>query len=432
MSGREACNNCEGVAQRDFSNDKLQEGIGKAMERIGLEEAVKRLIGVSEPIEETQLLALEKGMGRVLAREYKAALPQPPFNRSPLDGYALRAEDTAGASKDRPAVLEVIDKIMAGMVSKKMVIPGTAVRLMTGAPVPDGTDCVVGQEDTDYGEKCVRVYRELKVHENMVDAGEDYQAGTVLMEKGERIDAAAAGILAGAGIGEVKVYRRLRVALFTTGDEVIEPGKGREAGKIYDSNRYLMWGRLKELGIEPVCWEHIGDEAKTAAERIAALISEVDMVLTTGGVSVGEKDIMHDVVSILNGDRLFWRVALKPGSPALAFCFQGKPVICLSGNPFGAFVTLEMIVRPVLAYMMREPLLAPERRQARVNGGFHKRSSVRRFIRGIYKDGCVVLPERGHASGVLFSMKRCNCLVDIPAGSEGLADGDEVAVWLLE
>lgn len=250
MSGREACNNCEGVAQRDFSNDKLQEGIGKAMERIGLEEAVKRLIGVSEPIEETQLLALEKGMGRVLAREYKAALPQPPFNRSPLDGYALRAEDTAGASKDRPAVLEVIDKIMAGMVSKKMVIPGTAVRLMTGAPVPDGTDCVVGQEDTDYGEKCVRVYRELKVHENMVDAGEDYQAGTVLMEKGERIDAAAAGILAGAGIGEVKVYRRLRVALFTTGDEVIEPGKGREAGKIYDSNRYLMWGRLKELGIE--------------------------------------------------------------------------------------------------------------------------------------------------------------------------------------
>ena len=432
MSGREACNNCEGVAQRDFSNDKLQEGIGKAMERIGLEEAVKRLIGLSEPIEETQLLALEKGMGRVLAREYKAALPQPPFNRSPLDGYALRAEDTAGASKDRPAVLEVIDKIMAGMVSKKMVIPGTAVRLMTGAPVPDGADCVVGQEDTDYGEKCVRVYRELKVHENMVDAGEDYQAGTVLMEKGERIDAAAAGILAGAGIGEVKVYRRLRVALFTTGDEVIEPGKGREAGKIYDSNRYLMWGRLKELGIEPVCWEHIGDEAKTAAERIAALISEVDMVLTTGGVSVGEKDIMHDVVSILNGDRLFWRVALKPGSPALAFCFQGKPVICLSGNPFGAFVTLEMIVRPVLAYMMREPLLAPERRQARVNGGFHNRSSVRRFIRGIYKDGCVVLPERGHASGVLFSMKRCNCLVDIPAGSEGLADGDEVAVWLLE
>ena len=231
MSGREACNNCEGVAQRYFSNDKLQEGIGKAMERIGLEEAVKRLIGVSEPIEETQLLALEKGMGRVLAREYKAALPQPPFNRSPLDGYALRAEDTAGASKDRPAVLEVIDKIMAGMVSKKMVIPGTAVRLMTGAPVPDGADCVVGQEDTDYGEKCVRVYRELKVHENMVDAGEDYQAGTVLMEKGERIDAAAAGILAGAGIGEVKVYRRLRVALFTTGDEVIEPGKGIEDGK---------------------------------------------------------------------------------------------------------------------------------------------------------------------------------------------------------
>lgn len=401
------------------------------MERIGLEEAVERLIGVSAPIEETRQLALEDGLGRVLAQEYRAAFPQPPFNRSPLDGYALRAKDTAGASKDRPAVLKVIDKIMAGRVSEKTVLPGTAVRLMTGAPVPEGADCVVRQEDTDYGETCVRVYRELRVHENMVDAGEDYQAGTVLMEKGERIDAVAAGILAGAGIGEVKVYRRLRVALFTTGDEVAAPGESCEAGKIYDSNRYLLWGRLKELGIEPVCWEHIGDEAEMAAERIAALISEVDMVLTTGGVSVGEKDIMHDVVSILNGDRLFWRVALKPGSPVLAFRFQGKPVICLSGNPFGAFVTLEMLVRPVLAHMTREPRLAPVRRQARVKGGFHKRSNVRRFIRGSFMDGCVVLPEEGHASGVLFSMKGCNCLVDIPAGNEGLADGDEVVVWLL-
>ena len=214
------------------------------MERIGLEEAVERLIGVSAPIEETRQLALEDGLGRVLAQEYRAAFPQPPFNRSPLDGYALRAKDTAGASKDRPAVLKVIDKIMAGRVSEKTVLPGTAVRLMTGAPVPEGADCVVGQEDTDYGETCVRVYRELRVHENMVDAGEDYQAGTVLMEKGERIDAVAAGILAGAGIGEVKVYRRLRVALFTTGDEVAAPGESCEAGKIYDSNRYLLWGRL--------------------------------------------------------------------------------------------------------------------------------------------------------------------------------------------
>ena len=273
------------------------------MERIGLEEAVERLIGVSAPIEETRQLALEDGLGRVLAQEYRAAFPQPPFNRSPLDGYALRAEDTAGASKDRPAVLKVIDKIMAGRVSERTVISGTAVRLMTGAPVPDGADCVVGQEDTDYGENCVRIYRELRAHENMVDVGEDYQAGTVLMEKGERIDGAAAGILAGAGIGEVKVYHRLRVALLTTGDEVVEPGEVCGAGKIYNSNRYLMWARLKELGIEPVCWEHIGDEPQIAAERIAALVSDVDVVLTTGGVSVGEKDIMHDVVSILDGNR---------------------------------------------------------------------------------------------------------------------------------
>lgn len=401
------------------------------MEMLPLEEAVKRLSETAAPVEETEQVPLECAIGRVLARDYKAKYPQPPFNRSPLDGYALRAEDTVRARKDAPATLRVIDKIMAGQVSGRIVFPGMAVRLMTGAPIPEGADCVIGQEDTDYGENCVRIYKELKAHENIVDAGEDYPAGTVLMEKGERIDGAAAGILAGAGIGEVKVYRRPRVVLLTTGDEVVEPGEGCKAGKIYDSNRYLMWGRLKELGIEPVCWEHIPDEAEMAANRIAALIPDADMVLTTGGVSVGQKDIMYDVMSILHGERLFWRVALKPGSPALAFCFQGKPVICLSGNPFGAFVTFEVLVRPVLAHMAKEPRLVSKKKKVRVKGEFYKKSSVRRFIRGIYEDGNVVLPEGGHASGVLFSLKRCNCLVDIPAGSEGLTDGDEVQVWLL-
>lgn len=401
------------------------------MEMVQLEDAMKQLTEVSLPIEETESVALEYAVGRVLARDYRAQYPQPPFNRSPLDGYALRAEDTVKAQKDAPITLTVIDKIIAGNVSEKKVLPGTAVRLMTGAPIPDGADCVVGQEDTDYGEKQVNIYKTLRPYDNVIFAGEDYLAGTILAKKGDRADSATAGILAGAGIGEVTVYRSLRVAFLTTGDEVIEPGKLRGAGKIYDSNRYLIQGRLREMGIETVYWEHVPDEAETAAGKIAALLPDTDILLTAGGVSVGEKDIMHDVFRILGGEKLFWRVAVKPGSPVLAFVCQGKPVICLSGNPFGAFVTLETIVRPILAHMMRAPWLISQRKKAVVKGMFPKRSGIRRFIRGIYDEGKVTIPEKGHASGVLLSMKMCNCLVDIPAGSEGLADGDQVVIWLL-
>ena len=396
-----------------------------------LEQAVELLTAAVKPTEEIEWIGIEQGLGRILAEDLSADFPQPPFDRSPLDGYALRAEDTASAARNHPVVLKVIDKVMAGCVSDKKMAAKTAVRIMTGAPVPEGADCVIRQEDTDYGEETVAIYRELKAHDNICDRGEDYPAGAVLARRGERIDATLWGIIAGAGVGTVPVYRRVKVALLTSGDEVLEPGEKPAAGKIYNSNRYLVRGRLEELGFAPVWTEHVRDDAAKAAEAVKRAAAAAELVITTGGVSVGQKDVMHEVAEKLGAEELFWRVAMKPGSPVMAYRYGKSLVVGMSGNPFGAFVNMEMLVRPLLAHMSRDNGLLPEETEAVLSGNFPKSSPVRRLIRGVYRHGTVTIPESGHSSGMLASMKGCNCLVDIPGGSAALTAGERVAVRMI-
>lgn len=401
------------------------------MSAVELETAVRLLQSAAKPVEEVIAVDISEARGYVLAEDIRSAMPQPPFDRSPLDGYALRAEDTRGASRETPVRLKVIDKIMAGSVSGQVVASGTAVRLMTGAPIPKGADCVIRQEMTDYGEQEVSVYQELRPHDNICDQGEDYPAGTLLMEQGEKLDAVAVGILAGSGIRTVRVYRKLRVALITSGDEVAEPGEGCGPGKIYNTNRFLIRGRLEELGIVPVFCCHVADDVEKASDVIGTAAELADLVLTTGGVSVGQKDIMHDVEERLNAEHLFWRVAFKPGSPALAYQVGQTVVISMSGNPFGALVNFEMMARPVLAHLAHQEELAARCFMAETAGTFRKASPMRRLIRARYQDGVVEIPETGHSSGMLSGMKGCNCLADIPAGHEALKPGEMVRVWMI-
>ena len=401
------------------------------MRGISVEQAIELITAVLSPVDTWEELELSRAGGRILAEDIVAIQPQPPFDRSPLDGYALRSDDTTDASKEHPVTLRVIDRVMAGSVAKEEVTAGTAVRIMTGAPIPAGADCIIRQEDTDYGEERVEIYTPLHKHENYCFCGEDYPAGTLLMDKGEKLDAVDIGILAGAGIASVKVYRKVRVALITSGDELIAPGMAGRPGKIYNSNHYLLRGRLTELGFEPVLCAHVGDEAEETAARIRAAAREADLIITTGGVSVGQRDVMHEVVSLLGGEQLFWRIAAKPGSPVLAYTFGGKPVIALSGNPFGAFATFELLVRPALAKMSGDETLMMERITATVAGEFPKATKGRRFVRARYRHGTVEIPRQGHASGMLSALKHCNCLVDIQGPNEGLHTGDTVEVWLL-
>ena len=395
--------------------------------RISLEEALELIAGAVSPLG-AEVLPLADALGRTLAADAHAPLDQPPFDRSPLDGYALRSADTAGASQDHPAVLAVVDTLYAGDQAKTPVGPGQAVRIMTGAMLPPGCDCVVAQEHTDRGSP-VAVYTPLSPGQNYVYQGEDYRAGTRLLPAGARLDAAALGVLASAGIAQVPVRRRPRVGLLTTGDEVVAPGAPLPPGKIYSANQTLLAARLTELGYR-VQTAHRGDDPTAVAEAMRELLADCDALITTGGVSVGDKDIFHQALPLLGAERVFWRVRVKPGTPAMFSTYQGKPILSLSGNPFAAAATFELLARPLLAALAEEPHLLPRQMEGVLDTPFPKASPTRRFLRGRYGEGHVTLPE-GHSSGQLASMVECDCLVELPTGSPPAEAGQAVQVWLL-
>lgn len=403
----------------------------KKMEGLTMEEAVELLLQRVDKIRETERVSLWDAVGRILAKDVYAGHDQPPFSRSPLDGYAVRSEDIANASREYPVRLMVLDEVDAGYVTEKEVRQGTAVRIMTGASIPEGADCVVRQENTDYGEESVAVYESVGPYENYCFAGEDYRAGARILEKDMQIGAVEAGVLASLGLREVLVYRRPRAAVITTGDEIVLPGEPLGEGKIYDSNLYTLVTRLTSLGIEVTCKKRTGDDAAQTGDAIREAAEKADILITTGGVSVGKKDIMHEVLKLLPGERIFWKISIKPGMPTLCAQYKGKLLICLSGNPYGAAVNLELLVRPLLAKMSGREELKLQRVRAVSESVFPKKSRVDRYVRAKYKDGRVRIPDGSNASGILSNMCGCNCLIELPAGTPGLKEGDEIWAVLL-
>ena len=399
--------------------------------QIELEQAAELVCAALHPLEGEEQAGLLQSMGRVLARDMISQQPNPPFDRSPVDGYACRSADLAQASPESPARLRVVAEVDAGGWYAGTVAPGECVRIMTGGAIPDGCDCVQWQEKTNYAEDVVEVYAPVPHHGNYCFVGEDYPAGALLLPAGTRIGAVEVGILAGMGLAEVPVRPRPRVALLTTGDEVTAPGQPLEQGRIYNQNLWLTAARLTELGAELTVARQLPDDAAAVAQAVQEAAADADFVLTTGGVSVGKKDILHAVTAQLGVDPVFWKVRMKPGSPALFWKWNGVPVLSLSGNPFGAAAHIELLVRPMLAALTGCPALAPVRRRAVLQSAFAKASPNRRFVRGICQDGQVTLPQGLHASGVLSSMQGCNCMLDLPAGSPPLEPGQSVDVVML-
>ncbi len=409
----------------------IQKGEFGGMNGLLLEQARNLLLERVNKIEETETVSLWEAAGRVLAEDVFAGHDQPPFPRSPLDGYAVRSQDIREASREQPVRLTVIDEVDAGDVSKRYVDTGTAVRIMTGAPIPEGADCVIGQEDTDYGESVVEIYETVRAYGNYCFAGEDYKKGTKLLYKDTLLGAAETGVLASLGIENVTVYRKVRLAVLTTGDETVLPGEKLSGGKIYDSNLYMTVARLRLWGMEIARKGHVRDDAGAVADMIREFAKDADMIITTGGVSVGKKDIMHEALKALPGERVFWKIAVKPGMPTLCAVYQGKLLVCLSGNPYGAAANLELLVRPVLAKLSGRDDLRLKRRQAVSESSFPKKSMVTRYVRARYESGRVRIPDGSNASGILSSMCGCNCLIELPAGTLGLKEGEMVWIILL-
>lgn len=399
--------------------------------RCSLEEAVELVKKSLTPEKKIEEVSLMDALGRVLAKDVYAGHSQPPFPRSPLDGYAFNAKDSEGAKKDKPVMLKVVDEVFAGGMSSHIVQTGEAVRIMTGAPIPEGADCVIRQEDTNYGEETVEIYHELKAFDNYCFIGEDYKEGDKLLLAGTKLHSAEIGMLASLGKTTVEVLKMPEIHLITTGDELVMPGECLRPGKIYDSNLYTIGMRLLELGYKVNMHENVEDSPQAVAKQIEKAAKTADLVITTGGVSVGKKDIMHEVLEILKADRLFWKINLKPGTPTLCAKYNHTLLIGLSGNPFGAVTNLEVFVRPVLSYLSGDPSITPVKTVGVLQDEFLKSSKVRRFVRGVYQEGKVFLPQGSHSSGVLSSLCGCNCLLDIPAGSTDLQAGSEVAVWKL-
>ena len=401
------------------------------MQDIELEQAVEILLAHASSVTETEDVPLLDAVGRVAAEDIKAGVDNPPFDRSPLDGYTFAAASTRMATAESPVTLRVVAEECAGDFFAGTVGAGECVRIMTGGAIPKGCDCVVRQEDVREDGDAIRVPFTSKPYENYCYAGEDIKKGTVILRQGQIIRAAQIAVLASEGHATVHVHRRVRVAVASTGDELLQPGEPLRPGKIYNSNLYLLAGRLKELGAEVTVVGSVPDDVERATEVIASYADKVDVFLTSGGVSVGKKDIMHGVVPALGAERLFWRVCMKPGAPAIAYTRGRLLGIALSGNPFAAFATFELMAKPALLRIAGQTDVMPARRRAVLADAFPKECLGRRFLRArMEADGRVSLPDQ-HESGSLFSAAGCDAFVDVPAGTKPLAAGTEVEVVIL-
>ena len=397
--------------------------------RISLEQALNILMDhVTHG--KTERKTLEDCLGLVLSEDVYALLDMPPFSRSAQDGYALCSKDSIGATGENPVKLKVTGKIYAGDHLDVQVRPGEAVRIMTGAMVPAGADCVLRQEDTDEGEDVVQIYKEVEPGCSICFKGEEYKKGHTLLHAGTKIDAAALAVASGNGIMELPVYERVKAAVVSSGSEVVEPGTPLTPGKIYNTNTIYMKARLSQLGARVMMTRTVGDDLGIMAEALKQAADQAELVVTTGGVSVGQKDLTEEALLSIGAKILFNGIAIKPGMPTLAAEKDGVLFIGLSGNPFSAAIPFEMLTRMVLSEKMRDPSLKLRRETLTAVTGFSKDSRKRRFLRGKAEGKEVWLPDQ-QANGQMRSMVGCNCLIEIPAGSGPVKAGDKVEVlWL--
>lgn len=389
---------------------------------ISLETAIEILTSNVNEISDVENVNLLEAINRISAENIVAKFDNPPFDRSPLDGYAINSEDTPGKFK-------VVGEECAGDFFKDKLMSGEALRIMTGAAIPEGADCVIRQEDVGVNGYELNVPYKLNSHENYCFAGEDIRRGELLVSKNQTLHAAHIAVIASQGFSKVEVLRQPKIAIASTGDELIMPGESLSNGKIYNSNLYLLAARLKELNFNPTILGILPDEAESVSKIIGDLKDNFDLIITTGGVSVGKKDIMHDVVKNI-GEKLFWRVLMKPGAPAIGYKVGNMLGIALSGNPFAAYATFELLTRPVLAKLSGRDDIMYSCSEGVLMDDFPKVSDGRRFIRANFDNGQVRLPTQ-HASGTLFSMMNCNSFVDIPAGTGKLSAGKKVKVVVL-
>lgn len=399
---------------------------------IALEEALEILNKNTKALK-SEVVSIKDSLKRVLYGDVKSKINNPPFNKSVFDGYVFKSEDSKGTSKENPIELKIVDEIFAGDFSETEIKHGEAIRIMTGAPIPVGADCVLKQEETERHGDLVKIFKEMKANENISFMGEDIKIGETLIKKGKRLDYADLGIMASSGISEVLVYKKPRVSIISTGDEVCDINSTLKPGKIYDSNLYSLSARIEELGYNVLSMEHVGDNIIKIGEAIEKAFEKSDIVFTTGGASVGEKDLMQKVSESIGFEKLFWKIKIKPGSAVVCSKREEKILISLSGNPNAALTTFELLGKSVLKKLEgEEENINIKREKGVLMDSFNKKSPQRRFLRGniIYdeKGAKVYITQIKSGNGILSSLLNANCLIEIEKGNEGLNRGEVVNI----
>jgi molybdopterin molybdotransferase len=387
-----------------------------------LDDALAELLGHAAPLEGIEDVSTFDADGRVLAQDLVSALQVPPQDNSAMDGYAVRTNEIA----DEGVPLPVSQRIPAGSAAEPLA-PGSAARIFTGAQIPPGADAVVMQEDTEAaGEQLVRILRVPTRGQWIRRSGEDVAKGAVILAKGERLTPAAAGLAAGIGLDKVPVARRPRVALFSTGDELVMPGQvppeQMKPGAIYNSNRFFLSALLRRLGCEVTDYGIVPDRRDATVEALRKASQEHDLILTSGGVSVGEEDHIKPAVQAL-GSLDLWQIAIKPGKP-FAYGKVGRAhFMGLPGNPVSSFVTFLLLVRPFLLKLQGATKLAPQTVAMTAHFDWPRADKRREFLR-VRRDeqgGLALFPNQ--SSGVLTSAAWADGLVDnLPGRTIGRGD----------
>lgn len=383
---------------------------------------------------ETERVALENCTGRVLAQDIAAQDNVPPFDRSPYDGYAFTASDTAAAARENPVTLRILEEIPAGAEARFRVVPGTAAKVLTGAPIPEGADAVCKFEDTSFTSESVTMFSPYRSGDNIVYTGEDVKAGELLARMGTVIDPGLAGTLAAQNMTHPLVYRRARVGIISTGSELVEAGSELEAGKIYNSNRYTFTAALEKLGCIA---EYIGT-AGDSAEEISRLISEglerCSALILTGGVSVGDYDMTPAAMELSGVDILFRGVDLKPGMACAYGVKNSVPVCALSGNPASSVTNFYAVAYPAIRRLCGFAEALPREITVTLDGGFRKKSPATRILRGVLElsDGTArmrLVKDQGNV--ILSSTIGCNVMAVVPAGSGPLESGMKLKGFMI-
>jgi molybdopterin molybdotransferase len=403
---------------------------------LSVAEASARILADVRPLS-VERVALLDAAGRVLATPVVSPLTIPAWDNAAMDGYAVRGDDIAGASAESPVTLTVIESVAAGAFPSQTVRPGTAIRIMTGAPVPPGADTVVRVEDTDGGTEQVAVRSARDVRRNVRGRGEDITRGAVVLERGTPIGAAQIGVLASVGASSVDVYRRPRVAFLGSGDEIVDLDRFNEAidgRKIVTSNSYTLHAMIRAAGGEPVNLGVARDDPADLRERLERAAG-CDLVITSAGISAGEADYIRTVLAEMGVELTVWKVRMRPGAPLGFGWLRDMPWLGLPGNPVSTMVTFELFARPMLRRMLGYTRLFRRAVPVTLEEPVSIGARLTHFLRAIVTvrdDGAMTARLTGpQGSGILTSMARANALLVVPEDRQQVPAGEVLHAILL-